>query len=270
MKPGVSVYRDPGDGLRARREELVRARAAEVEQVPLPVRVVYRRRVGRVWAGRILVLSTVVLVGAMVTGANELVWILWGSWAAAALAYGVAFGLADTVWRTRLRRALAGTGVVEDDIARLESHQPVRWLVELAERLEERSATWLMAGVALLAPLTLHSGVAVLASGSVPGSRFDSWMRVSGVLVGHSHIILAWLCCRAIRRGDAGYRFGEGWSALGWTVASSLVPGMFMMFIPVVVVAATGLVFIPVLFAQTRRRLLVERQTVAFHVEQVV
>jgi hypothetical protein len=58
-------------------------------------------------------------------------------------------------------------------------------------------------------------------------------------------------------------RMGAGWSwgrALGISVAVACVPGLVLVGIPPLLVALTGLMFVPAMFGAMRRRVVRERQ----------
>jgi UPF0716 family protein affecting phage T7 exclusion len=68
-------------------------------------------------------------------------------------------------------------------------------------------------------------------------------MGLSAVIVGHAHLVLAWLSWRFAKRlvaGDARPAHREAFGALGWTVLAAAVPGAIMLLLPPLLTAVTG------------------------------
>jgi hypothetical protein len=53
----------------------------------------------------------------------------------------------------------------------------------------------------------------------------------------------------------------DGWSAWGITIAASAFPGLALLFVPVILVAVTGVLFIPAMFRFMSLRVSRERLT---------
>ena len=132
---------------------------------------------------------------------------------------------------------------------------------------------WPLAALALLAPLTLHYLYYLATEAPVARGSFDGWIGLSIAVVGHCHLLLAVLCWRFARRvrrrsaaelGHAPAR--DGWVALGLVTLASLVPGVALLGIPVLLVAVTGLLFIPAMFHWASLRVRRERHALALDV----
>ena len=110
-----------------------------------------------------------------------------------------------------------------------------------------------LAGASLLLPLTIHALVGKLMG--VDGHASDGWVVVSLVVVGHAHLVLAFVAARAGWRMGASSANGgtivtsSPWRALAWTTAAAGVPGMVLYAIPPLLTFATGLVFVPAMYA---------------------
>jgi hypothetical protein len=175
------------------------------------------------------------------------------------------------------RRALAPvpkTGDALVDLAHAERLDPGRTLVSFAKAQERLSVALPLAGIAFLAPLTIHFVVGQLLSASTNGESaadFDGWIRWSVVLVGHAHVVLAYLGFRFARRlavrssaeikekGTA----RDGFGAIAWTTLASLVPGAILFLVPPTLVLLTGFAFAPVAYAVMGRRVFAERRVIA-------
>ena len=130
----------------------------------------------------------------------------------------------------------------------------------------------------LLLPLTLHYGFLAL-FGTESAREFGAWIRLSMVIVGHAHLALVWMAIAFARKMERSTSEGLGampihreW-ATAWavTVGVSAIPGLFLLAIPPILVAVTGLVFVPLMFVLVRRcvineRALLERAEEAVHV----
>jgi hypothetical protein len=142
---------------------------------------------------------------------------------------------------------------------------------DAAHPLELASLALPLIAVSLLGPLWIHYlAASVVQHGSVAGRDFDQWIRFSLALVGHCHLVLGYLAWRFARKlctGECHQAAAEAWRAWGITLASSAVPGVVLLAIPVLLVALTGAVFIPLLFGRVartcqRERLLLRQVTI--------
>ncbi|MEL6181172.1 MAG: hypothetical protein AAFS10_19605, partial [Myxococcota bacterium] len=151
----------------------------------------------------------------------------------------------------------------------------------LALWVEERELEFLglflpMSAIAMLAPLSIHLLVSFVAEAWPGGSQpdmdfmlkeFGSWIAISCAIVGHVHLCLVgaigWSLKRLITAepGAEAYDHNRhmGWSVLALTVLVSIIPGAVLMFIPCILTAVTGLLFIPWMFYIAHRVLFAER-----------
>jgi uncharacterized membrane protein YhdT len=162
------------------------------------------------------------------------------------------------------------TGDVRVDTARLDGDEPRAALAHRVSRLETGSVAATLVGWALLAPLTLHLLVAAALARSLADGLhdFDRWIEASLVLTGVAHVTLALLGCRYAKKLRAWDHERDdaptaGWSALGWTILASCVPGIVALAIPPLLVALTGFVFVPATFGFMRWRTTEERLVLA-------
>jgi hypothetical protein len=155
------------------------------------------------------------------------------------------------------------------ELATLERHDPLREMRDVARRWEFAAAATPLTALSLLAPLTLHWLVAVvfLGGGAPSDHEFRSaWIPGSALIVGHAHLalVIACLCwARSLRRRDAleaRLTINRSWGgALAVTVATACVPGAVLLGVPPILVALTGLVFVPWMFRAMASVLVRER-----------
>jgi hypothetical protein len=199
--------------------------------------------------------------------------ILVGTWLVAGGAYVLArlFGMV-----LRRPRNPSPTGSILDDIR--------TFAAAVAARREGRSLGVLSVvlpaiAVSLLMPLTLHLAVWALFRGDrsyeePAGARewftrmatgFDEWIAMSLMIVGHAHLVLAALLARFAYRvartplAELGNEQSRGFKALFWTAGVAAVPGIILFAIPPLLVAVTGIVFVPFLWTGIRGIALRER-----------
>jgi hypothetical protein len=174
--------------------------------------------------------------------------------------------------------ALAGqvplSGDLGADLARLEAVEPLRDARDLATAWERRSAALPMAAISLLAPLTLHGMVWFgLARTTEAGSGledFGSWIALSVIIVGHAHLALLVCAVRwawRLRRVDTfelRASGGKGWgTALLVSAGIACLPGVVLLAIPPILVAVTGLAFVPLMYHLMARTIERERTALA-------
>ena len=129
-----------------------------------------------------------------------------------------------------------------------------------------------MAGVSLLAPLTVH--LLFASAFGAPAHGFDRWISYSLVLVGHAHVIVAGFAAaaafNAALQGALG-RPPKSWSrserahgparALMFAVLASSFPGLAIFALPPLLTFFTGLFFVPAMFAWMHR--VVDRESIS-------
>ena len=271
----VHPFRDQRAALELRLDAARASFGRALGRVPDAVRTVYARRVARAFGGAAATATAVamflVAIGrfAGVLEDDEgglLTHVLFASWALGAAAYFAALPLARLRLGFVLRRALRETADPYADLARLERGSPARLAAEHADRHERWATALPLAALAFLLPLTLHFPIGWLMGDALRARDFDRWIQLSAVLVGHAHLLLAALCLRfayqARRRPLESLR-RAGWKAYGLTVAASAVPGAVLYALPPIIVALTGLIPVPCMFAAARAALERERGVLA-------
>ncbi len=269
-------YRDAELYLRDRRDELAAQREAELEQAWPDVARVYARRVGRISAGVFAIGAAALLVVLAVRRYAErdashitLTPVLLGSVLLAPVAYVLGWAIARVHFRFhRVGFELTGNAIV--DLGHLEHDSRRTSIIRRASRLEHASVAATLAGWALLTPLTLHLLVAFARaeSWSQCVRSFDDWIDMSLVLTGVAHITLAllgWRYADKLRAWDHEREDAPGgpWAAWGLTILASCVPGIIALGIPPMIVAVTGVLFIPATFNFMRWRVSQERFALA-------
>jgi len=273
------VYRDGSDGLRGELREHLARRAVELSVLAPTFRGIYARRAARAAAGAVAAAGGVAVlavalaagVGRPMFGPNEaatgsLTLALGATWLCALATYALARVWAASRFDDELFAQLAPTGELHTDVERARRLGPREIGMALARRRERASVGLPLVALALLAPLSLHYLCLAVLDGRWPsGARFDGWIVLSAVIVGHCHLVLAiqaWLFARRLgERGGAdvaGYAARAGWSAWTWTLAASAIPGLLLYGVPLFLVGVTG-VFIPVAFASMGVRVRGER-----------
>jgi hypothetical protein len=273
------LYRNADEALRRRRDELVAERRAELNALPPGLAQAYARRSGRIVAGATGLGFAVALVLTAGVRRAGMTGILEVAWPAVLGVYAVARVLA----RLHLGRALAQTHAptenLHGDILRLEELGPRAQAQSMVDALESWSIALPMAALALLLPLSLHYLALTILRASLPRmTDFDVWISLSILLVGHCHIVLAyhsWRLARALRETQDVFALGLvadrlGWRALGVTIGWSLLAGVLLLVpfpiagvlvltIAPLLVAVTGVFFIPAMFSRMGRRVREER-----------
>lgn len=267
----MPVYRDHLVAARYRQQQIAREHGPTV--VPEALCEIYARRVGRIAAG-------VAALGGLLAMAAHFVFTLEYrqiaiylpiAWGAAALAYLVGRCLGGPLLRRRVEREYATSGDIFVDLGRLDARRPREFMLDQVHQHERLGLQVPLLAAALLAPLSLHLLVGVLWLG-VPISSFGQWIITSAVLVGHAHITLALFAlfhgARLQQELDRGLEVpgaSRGGVALLWTIGASAVPGLVLLCVPPILVAITGLVFVPWLFHWASKTARFERATLAVH-----
>jgi hypothetical protein len=257
------MYKDHLIAARYRRDGLVR----EYSGAPVPAHLLtlYAVRQARRWAGVAGIAGFLALVLELFLGARHSSTILMLSWGLVLAVFVAVRVLA----RWRMGRLLAGeltpSADVFADLTRLDRGTPQDALRQRVSRLEISSLVLPVAAATLLLPLTLHLlvGSSLL---NVYLSDFNAWILLSLVLVGHAHLTLLVFSvlhvsrvCRELDLGDQVGGAGRGLWALLWTITASAIPGAIFLFIPPLLVALTGLTFVPWMFFWVARRARSER-----------
>jgi hypothetical protein len=245
------VYRDHLFAARCRQQQL--SREGSPEAAPAELVRVYARRVARIWGAAfgLAGLLAMVLHFLFTMSLRTLSIYIAGSWLTAAGAYLVVRLLAPQWIRWRLRRSYATSGDIFFDLGRIDARSPRKFALAAVHRHERLALQLPLVMLSLLAPLSIHLGVAMAFLG-VSMNEFGQWILTSAALVGHAHLTLALFSVfhvvRVQRELDAGTRVAgasRGLVALLWTVGASAIPGVVLLCVPPLLVAMTGLLFVP-------------------------
>jgi hypothetical protein len=172
------------------------------------------------------------------------------TWALAIVAYWVAHRIAATSFDRKL--VLVAAPDLHSSISYLSRLDPRRVVSAEVSRWERRSIAWPLMGIATVAPLLIHYLFAGVMGGELPGlDEFGLWVGLAALIVGHVHYFVGAQGASFAR--DVGQTpdehlpllEGRGWRALIVGVGASLMPGLAALGIPCVVVALTGLLFLP-------------------------
>lgn len=154
-------------------------------------------------------------------------------------------------------------------ITRSDARREANALEARADRLEVASIAVPMIAISLLMPLFLHWCVGHLFENEPREYAF--WIRGSLVLVGHAHIALAILCylfAKKLHRADldviGNLKIHREWAKI-WliVIGVSCVPGLLFFAIPPLLVAFTGLAFIPFMVMTMKGNVQKERVWIA-------
>jgi hypothetical protein len=271
----VLAYRSDEDVLRARLGALLEERGGELGAVAGAPRSIYARRVARAVAGGVAAAGGVGMLGAgalsalsLVHGVPEgaLLGVLGASWAAGAIVYGPARLAAGWAFDRAVCRAPELSGNLRVDLVRLSRSGPLRSARAAIDRVESASAGLPLAALGLLLPLGAHFLIWMLLGRGRSTAGFDLWIQMSALFVGLAHLVLAHLGLdfgRRLREQANGelraFARSSGWRAFGLTALASLLPGAIAFLIPPIVVAITGIAFIPAMFVLMGSRVRAER-----------
>jgi hypothetical protein len=179
---------------------------------------------------------------------------------ARAVARGILSGWADEPVRL--------TGDLAKDLARLDADEPLAVMRRTAERWERPAAAWPLAALSLVTPLTIHLVVDWIPNmgRDVLLQDFGTWIALSVVLVGHSHLAVlvgAVRWARSLRERPTELLttgLARSWGVTLLVAAGlACLPGIVLLGIPPILVALTGLLFIPAMYVVTARCIQRER-----------
>lgn len=275
-----ALYRDGTEALRQEAQRLCKRHRMAIAALRKPAEPVFVARCARAAAGRVLMggAVTMIVLGVAILCVDEYVdrriWdrnllttVLLGTWPVAGVVFVVARAWARRTFERRMLAPIAATGNVHDDLERARRFDPGQHAMRMLVAMEPGSMAPMLTGVAVLLPLTLHFFAGLVLSADI--GDFDSWIAISAITVGHCHVILA---VRAWRHGKhlamvptmalLHRSYDPGWKTYAIVLAASLFPGVLLMFVPVVLVALTG-VYIPLLYGWAARRIAGERDALA-------
>lgn len=277
MSQGQAAYRDDTAAAKLRYDDHVvrwNATAASLSSAA-EVHTLRSARIAAGAAGIVGVLAivvtlfvTVVVLHVQLKGLLSL--ILLATWIAVVMAYRLGRRRAGA----RALRAARAPAPSEDpwaDLARLAALPPGASLHALAASQERASASLPLIALSLLLPLSIHgflyaSAVVATCHAEVIGN-YDYWIMCTMIGVGHAHLALAWFA-RSFAKSLASIPDDElvaeaerrARRAFWWTVAISAIPGAYLVFIPPILVAVTGVLFCKPMFRRIAAEVLLERQ----------
>ncbi|MGK3992085.1 hypothetical protein [Sorangium sp. So ce1024] len=275
-----ATYRNDEDVARYHIESLLARHQERVEAIQERLGRVYVHRVARSLAGQAALGGAVLVAMAAAATSRSLLGVLdegaatatlLAAWAMVALAYVTGRRLAVRRLQRALSREVERSGDVHADRARIEAAAPEARVRRMIDAEERRSVALPLAGFALLAPLSLHLVLYFLVSGwslswSALLASFDVWIWLSLALVGHVHLVVAYLAFRYARRLHetptrvlADQPPPGALPALGYAALASVIPGGVLFMIPPLVVVVTSAFVVPA-FVLARHRLLEERR----------
>jgi hypothetical protein len=266
--PATAIYRDETLALRLERDQLIVERQSALDRTGAAAAVL-RRRFVRVAAGSALTAAAVLIWSATLVGGFcwkaldtpatrvALFVAIPAAWALAALV-GVAAHAAMRRWHQRRYSRFHPSDDAAADLQRLALLPAPATLTAHAADLERASVAAPLTGVALLAPISIHFLVGLLAGSP---SQFVEWMAMSAVITGPAHLTLV-VCARryACRLGFMPLLklHNAGWATLGIVTFVSAVPFALLLLVPPLLTFITGALFIPASFTAFRH--LVERE----------
>ncbi|WP_394822087.1 hypothetical protein [Pendulispora albinea] len=275
----ASPYRDVCSLLRRRRDELIDGWQRSLGAAD-DLASIYARRHARAVAGCVAIFGAAIMILRAVLRSVEafadssfasvrLTQILIATLAAIAPAYFMTRVLAKAHFAHVLGELYVATDDVRRDLEDLESGKPRDLAVALVDGLEYRSVALPLIGWSLVAPLSIHLAIAAPFAGSNFFEAFDVWIGLSMVIVGLAHIVLvalSWCFAKNLRAwsSDSEETLPDGWSVLGWTVGIGSIPGAVLLFVPTILIAITGVAFIPWVFDRMQARVLDERKRLRF------
>ncbi len=267
--------------VRERCAELRSRRQAEIAQVPTALSDLYARRWSRVVAGKIAVIGALMVAASGVVGGiiarNSPSSGITPRWSTPLLFGALAawlFGyLAARAWAAgRLRRILQNQicerSVHPDpfiEAEQLEREHPVSRATEQIEALGLESARWPLFGAAALLPIGIHLTVyslVLLGKGTLEAlGEFDVWIWISLIVTLPAHVTLLWQSNKFARGIFDQNRIKRltPWRAVGWTSLAGLIPGVVVV-LPPLLIAVTGLLFIPLTFWSVHNTVLGEQR----------
>jgi hypothetical protein len=273
-------YRDHEESITPRLEDALARIGRELGGDALPIaKRLYRRRLARAVAGVVAALVGLVTLAVGLFdgirsygGASRAAapWVLIGGLALVAAVYLVA--RCEGGWRVgrTVRRAVAQSGTAAWDLARLEHASPLRDVRARARALEHVSIASPLVALALLSPLALHGAIYLVMGLSGRGPSIDGfgwWMGFSAIIVGHAHLLLAFLSLRFASQLHASEGVYQpkmtALRALGWTTLAAALPGILLLALPPAVTFITGVFTVLPAFDWARRTLAAERLALA-------
>lgn len=239
-------------------------------------REVYAKRIARKYAGFTLIFAAVIIAAACFftasLGSELPLYALLAAWPSAMFVYGVTLTIAGSAFRYELTRTLG------DEARRTQGEVALMALARLRARAiveprEQASFSALLAGVALLGPMTIHWAAGNLLSLLIFGTgvssvNFSWWIGFCGAAFGHVHLVFAYSAAKYARTMSelgssslASNADDGGSKAVNAAVIASMFPWLLLLAIPPLFTLLTGTLLLPI-FAWARRTVLHERRTI--------
>lgn len=268
------MYRDENDAASIRAE----TRQAEAGLPPTLVAPnltkLYAKRIARI-ATPVFAVLVLAISGVMVglSPIGGLRWHMTYGLVAVWLLSPIFYAAARVVSRYRIRARLGKLEQIHlkdasaiEQIIRKEGGALSDWLGERTQRMERLSWAFPASLLAFIAPLSIHFVVGALFMNNRYARDFDRWMVMTMAMVGAAHLFVAIFTARHVilvqREMNAGkipIGAKRGWVTMGFATAAGCVPGALLVGIPPLLVAATGSLYLPLLFSQLSQRMGNER-----------
>ena len=275
-----SAYRSAYDHIVGLKRDEIREAREELEPIVPGLQDVIQARMARIIGGITGVCGAAAMCffAATTTDNRATYALLFGT-----IALGTSWAAARALLALshRVRRLPAEpplTGELDRDLGLLEAsdlRKHARALEQRADKLEVASIALPMAGLTFLLPLFLHWLFAAMFM-TQSTREYSEWIRISLVIVGHAHIALAvlgYLFARKIHRSTIsviqGLRIHREWARM-WliTIGVSCLPGVVLILVPPILVALTGIAFIPAMVLALHHAVLTERMKLAMAVPE--
>ena len=226
---------------------------------------VFARRQGRTWAGVIGVLgaSSAMILGS--TAPTTSIAILLSTWVVAGIAYGVELiAKPKSAGSPRQAATRRPEPQVDSDLVEAEPRAAAQFtrLASLQD-LAVGSIAWPLAGLGLLAPLTIHFLILLALIGPGGFDGFGVYATITSVILIPAYATLIARSHNFAERLAFGSNPSQleqaGLHTLLATAFAALFPGLIVLGAPSLVVAVTGALFIPASFAWAHATMRTER-----------
>jgi hypothetical protein len=237
----TTPFRDASFGVAAETADLRRARLSELHRMPSGLASIFVRRTARIAFGVAGTLGAAGLAACVALRTGSYTYLLLAAWALAVAAYFGTASLATVHHTKRLRRMAGGRGEPFADAAALRALNPHMEARALDMRRGYASWGWPMVALSLLGPFTLQLIAALVWSRSMTLADFDGWMAWTAPLTTPVFLyaaVVAW----QFPRTRTMYRH----ILIAGMIA--LVPGVFLLGIPSLIVMATALALVLVVW----------------------
>lgn len=237
------------------------------EDISKELHALYAYRLARI------VFGIIAIFGLFVTGfdfavngaVTRLATIFFSSFAFAVGISFLTYIIAPLILDAELRRLYWSNCEPLMSLNRFDVMTPRAYVLARIRHLEGASFSLPLISLSLYFPLLVHGAIGWLFLDASLHS-FGAWMLISSMIVGHAHLVLAFFSSfhviKVQQELDDKTRIAgasRGFVALVWTVGASALPGILFLCIPPIIVALTGVLFIPSLYHWCAKRALKER-----------